>query len=98
MVAEMSEMSVRAGNLSEITNCRWTVDSQIVGFEKDTLFLEPCEEMGILTAKFDVSQAAVAQHVAADTNLGLVLAFDTRRVLDWVKDYRVGESNPTAPS
>jgi len=78
MITEVGQVRISASNLGEVSNRCQTMNTQAVRFKEDSLFLEPGKKISIFAAEFDVTQALVAQYMAADANLGLVLALDAR--------------------
>jgi len=76
MVAEVAEMSDGGCDFCKVADGGWSIDPQTVRFKKDVLFLEPCEKMAIGAVKLNVADASVAEHMAADAYVRLVLFFD----------------------
>ena len=69
-------MGESGGDFREISDCDGAFDAQAVRFKENLFSLQPSEEITIRAAEFDVAQAAVAENMAADTDLRLVLSFE----------------------
>jgi len=54
-----------------------SVNPKAIRFDKNTFFLEPCKKVTVVAVEFDVAESLVAQHVASDAYVRLVLLFDS---------------------
>ncbi len=76
MHTKVGKVHEGGSNLGEVASGYRAVNAQTIRFEKDAFFLQPCEEVAVRASKLDVAEAAVAQDVAADAYLCLVLFFE----------------------
>jgi len=77
VLAKVGEVRDSAGNLGKVTDHDRTMNSQVIGFKENSLFLEPGKKVSVGALEFDVSKTLVAQHMATNADLHLALSFDT---------------------
>jgi len=51
------------------------LDSEAVQLNENMFLLEPAKKMAVIASKLDVTEGAVAQHVASDANVRFVVFF-----------------------
>jgi len=61
-----------------MTNRGWAFDAQTIQINKDLLLLKPIKKMVLCALEFDIALGAVAEDVASDAHIRLVLFFDTK--------------------
>jgi len=82
VVAKISQVGKRGCNFCEITDRDRAIDAQAVRFDEDFFFLKPCQKISIRASEFNVAKCAVAEHVATDEHVPLVLFFNAGRYLE----------------
>ena len=79
MITKVDEVGEFRDDLREVTYGYRTLDTQAVGFNKDPFLFQPGEEVVVSAFEFYIAEAAVAEHVASDAHVRLVLFFDASR-------------------
>jgi len=75
MIAKIRKMGEIGSEFCEVTDCRRTIETQSIGFDENALLFEPGKKVSVFAFKFDVAEASVAQHLAADANMRRALTF-----------------------
>jgi len=60
-------------DFGEVSNSCWMISPQTVGFYEDEFLLDPCKQLVFRAVELDTAEAVVAEHVAADANMCLIL-------------------------
>jgi len=69
MILKVCEMDDVSSYFCEVPNCDQMISAQTVRFEENLFFLEPIQEMSICALEFDVANAAIAHHMAANADM-----------------------------
>jgi len=76
VVMKISKVSKSGCNFREVSNSYRSIDAQTIGFNKCFLFLEPCKKIAIRASELDVSKGTIAEHMASNADMHLVLFFN----------------------
>jgi len=72
-VAKVGEVGEDWVNFCEVSDSYRAIRAEAIGFDEDVRLLYPCEEVVVFAAELNVAEAAVAQHVASDAHVCLIL-------------------------
>jgi len=76
MVSEMLQVGDIGCDFCEIPDSCRTFRPQTVGFDKYSCLFKPGEKVIVRALEFDISEGAVAENVASDADIQLVLGED----------------------
>jgi len=62
-------------NFCKIAGHNRTLDAETIRFNENVFLLEPAKKMTVVALKLDVAECTVAQHVASNANMCLVVFF-----------------------